>query len=54
MREFDAKLYDAYSSLFNQSEEFFELPMEEKMKFHIPADTQTSEEGFSVVEGEKA
>jgi isopenicillin N synthase-like dioxygenase len=28
--------------------------MEEKMKYHIPAREQTSEEGFSVVEGEKS
>lgn len=54
LKDLDSNLYDAYTNLFDQSEAFFHLPEEVKMKHHIPARQQQSEEGFSVVAGEKS
>ncbi|KZV88708.1 hypothetical protein EXIGLDRAFT_751549 [Exidia glandulosa HHB12029] len=47
------ELYDAYTELFAQSRRFFSSPNDDRQKYHIPAAMQTSEEGYSVVEGEK-
>lgn len=47
------ELHDAYAALFEQSRSFFSSPDSERQAYHIPAAMQTSEEGYSVVEGEK-
>ncbi|KAL5495812.1 hypothetical protein ACEPAI_1276 [Sanghuangporus weigelae] len=48
-------LYEAFSALFESSARFFDLPEEERMKYRVGArkETNTSEEGYSRVEGEK-
>ncbi|KAL5535009.1 hypothetical protein ACEPAF_3100 [Sanghuangporus sanghuang] len=48
-------LYEAFSALFESSAQFFDLPEEERMKYRVAprTETNTSEEGYSRVEGEK-
>ncbi|KAL5518436.1 hypothetical protein ACEPAH_118 [Sanghuangporus vaninii] len=48
-------LYEAFSALFESSAQFFDLPEEERMKYRVAPrkETNTSEEGYSRVEGEK-
>ncbi|KAL5534776.1 hypothetical protein ACEPAG_1240 [Sanghuangporus baumii] len=48
-------LYGTFTALFESSAQFFGLPEEERMKYRVGArkETNTSEEGYSRVEGEK-